>query len=156
VNSGGTSVNGIVFVSLQLALVNEHRRVRDYQNHRSGSVTITAWENRRIDSPAVSGISMTMNSGNAGSTAHDAWTCSTPHQPMQTRPDLRCCPPCSARPAKIRWSFLGSTAATERTSGGHNTVVGAGSVVLGDLPDHAVAACSPARVIRRTSPEAPA
>ncbi|MFC4605260.1 sugar O-acetyltransferase [Rhodococcus kronopolitis] len=33
---------------------------------------------------------------------------------------------------------------------GDNTVVGAGSVVLHDIPDHAVAVGSPARVVRRT------
>lgn len=36
---------------------------------------------------------------------------------------------------------------------GRNTVVGAGSVVLRDLPDHVVAAGSPARVIRQTAVE---
>lgn len=36
---------------------------------------------------------------------------------------------------------------------GHNTVVGAGSLVLRDLPDHAVAVGSPAVVVRRTEPE---
>ena len=36
---------------------------------------------------------------------------------------------------------------------GRNTVIGASSVVLRDLPDHVVAAGSPARVIRSTPPE---
>jgi maltose O-acetyltransferase len=36
---------------------------------------------------------------------------------------------------------------------GHNAVIGAGSVVLQDIPDHVVAAGSPARVIRRTPAE---
>ena len=36
---------------------------------------------------------------------------------------------------------------------GHNAVIGAGSVVLHDIPDHVVAAGSPARVIRRTPAE---
>ncbi len=36
---------------------------------------------------------------------------------------------------------------------GRNTVVGAGSLVLRDLPDHAVAFGSPAVVVRRTEPE---
>lgn len=36
---------------------------------------------------------------------------------------------------------------------GRNTVIGAGSVVLHDIPDHVVAAGSPARVIRHTPVE---
>ncbi|GGF43305.1 maltose O-acetyltransferase [Williamsia phyllosphaerae] len=38
---------------------------------------------------------------------------------------------------------------------GRNVVVGAGSVVLHDIPDHVVAAGTPARVIRSTPVEAP-
>ncbi|ROR89371.1 sugar O-acetyltransferase [Nocardioides aurantiacus] len=36
---------------------------------------------------------------------------------------------------------------------GRNSVVGAGSVVLNDIPDHAVAVGSPAKVIRATPPD---
>ena len=36
---------------------------------------------------------------------------------------------------------------------GRNTVVGAGSLVLRDLPDHVLAAGSPARIIRTLPPE---
>ncbi|KRE98722.1 maltose acetyltransferase [Nocardioides sp. Soil777] len=38
---------------------------------------------------------------------------------------------------------------------GRNSVIGAGSVVLSDIPDHVVAAGSPAKVIRATSVEQP-
>ena len=38
---------------------------------------------------------------------------------------------------------------------GRNSVIGAGSVVLSDIPDHVVAAGSPAKVIRETSVEEP-
>ena len=36
---------------------------------------------------------------------------------------------------------------------GRNAVIGAGSVVLSDIPDHVVAAGTPARVVRVTAPE---
>ena len=36
---------------------------------------------------------------------------------------------------------------------GRNAVIGAGSLVLSDLPDHAVAAGSPAVVLRKTPVE---
>ncbi|HUT53642.1 MAG TPA: acyltransferase [bacterium] len=59
--------------------------------------------------------------------------------------------PLAARPVAIGDYVMigaGATVLAGATIGGHS-VIGAGSVVAGDIPDHAVAAGSPARVIRR-------